>query len=51
MHKIVNKYNETDLHILRISRFISVFIDFIKSSHFCPKFELSYFVRILNDHF
>ena len=51
MHKIINKFNENDLHILWISWFISVFIDFIKSSHFCPKFELSYFVNILNNHF
>ena len=51
IHKLVDKHNENDLHILRNIRFISVFIDFIKKSHFCSKFDFPYFIKILNDHF
>lgn len=51
IHKLVDKHNENDLHILRSNRFISIFIDFIKKSHFCSKFDFPYFIKILNDHF
>ena len=48
---MVDKHNEADLHILRTSRFINIFIEFIKKSHFCSKFDFPYFIKILNNHF
>jgi hypothetical protein len=51
IHKMVDKHNEADLHILRTSRFINIFIEFIKKSHFCSKFDFPYFIKILNNHF
>ena len=51
IHKIIDKFHEPDLHVLRVSRFVNVFIEFIKTSHFCPKFELPDFIKILDNHF
>ena len=37
--------------MLRISRFINIFVDYIRQSHFCPKFETPKFIKILNSNF
>lgn len=50
INRIMDKFHEPDLSVLRNSRFVPVFIDLIKISHIIPKFELNDFIMILDSH-
>lgn len=49
-NRILDKFHEPDLAVIRSTRFVSIFMELAKGSHIVPKFELNDFIKVLEGH-